>query len=72
MVEIYRIRKNKKIFAENFTEEYEYLLYDMSDGTKTTRELAEVLPISRDAVTTHWDKWTELGFMEKIPSKRWM
>lgn len=59
--------KIRKIINENFKKDYEFLLYDMSDGKKATRELAEKLPISKDTITTYWDKWTELGIMEKVP-----
>ena len=68
-LKFFGFEKLKKILDENFNEEYEYLLYEQSDGLKTTRELAENLPISRETKTSYWDKWTELGIMEKIPVK---
>lgn len=61
--------KIRTIFKENFKEDFEFKLYDLSDGKRTTRELAAELSINKDTVTTYWDKWTELGIMEKIPVK---
>lgn len=61
--------KIRVVFSENFTESYEYFLYDMSDGKNTSRDLVELLSISRETITSHWDEWTVLGIMEKIPVK---
>lgn len=61
--------KLRKIFDENFKEDFEYQLYDQSDGKKSTRKLAEKLPISHNTVTNFWDKWVELGIMEKVSVK---
>ncbi|HUT80693.1 MAG TPA: hypothetical protein VMZ29_05760 [Candidatus Bathyarchaeia archaeon] len=61
--------KALEIFKNNFSEDFEYKLYELSDGNRTTRELAGILPINKDAVTTYWDKWAGLGIMEKISVK---
>ncbi len=44
-------------------------MYELSDTDKTSRELAELFPISRETITNYWKKWTELGIIEKKPVK---
>lgn len=61
--------KLRSIIKENFDKPYSYLLYEKSDGTKTTRDLANEFTISHVTIASYWDKWTELGIMEKISVK---
>ena len=55
----------KSIIIESIEEKDELLLYQESDGIKTTRKLEEITGISRSKISTCWDKWTKLGIMKK-------
>jgi len=69
-VKLIGLNKLKKIIEDNFNEPYLFDLYEKSDGLKTTRDLATEFPISPKTVTSYWDKWTELGIMEKVSVQR--
>jgi len=48
----------------------EQLLYQESDGIKSTRKLEEITGISKSKVSECWDKWTNKKIMTKNKENR--
>lgn len=40
------------------------LVYEYSDGEKSTREIGKLAGVSHGTVTNYWEKWSELGIVE--------
>jgi predicted transcriptional regulator len=43
----------------------ERIVYELSDGEKSTREIEGLTKVSRTTVARLWDKWYKLGLMER-------
>jgi hypothetical protein len=58
----------KNIIIHNLTNESQMLIYEYSDGTRGTREIAELAGIkSNQTVANYWKKWSSLGIVEPSP-----
>jgi hypothetical protein len=40
------------------------LVYEYSDGEKSTREIGKLAGVSHGTVTNYWEKWSDLGIVE--------
>ena len=60
----------KEYILNIITEDDELLLYEESDGIKSTRKLEEITGISKSKISTCWEKWTKLGLMMKNKENR--
>jgi hypothetical protein len=40
------------------------LVYEYSDGEKSTREISKLAGVSHATVANYWEKWSELGIVE--------
>jgi transposase-like protein len=59
----------RTILAQNLTTDKEALIYELSDGERSTREIAELSGVGSNAtVANYWRKWSKLGIVE--PSER--
>jgi hypothetical protein len=55
----------RTILAQNLTKDLEMLIYELSDGERSTREIAELSGVGSNAtVTNYWRKWSRLGIVE--------
>ena len=55
----------KTIFAMEFKSNDEKLVYELSNGEKSIRDLEKETGISRSKVSLLWRKWYNIGIMEK-------
>jgi hypothetical protein len=55
----------KTIFDVEFKTNEEKLVYELSDGEKSIRDLEKDTGISRSKVALLWRKWYNIGIMEK-------
>lgn len=60
----------RNILTQNLTKDIELLIYELSDGKRSTREIAKLVGIKSHAtVTGYWKKWSKLGIVE--PSEKY-
>lgn len=58
----------RTILSQNFKTDVEMLVYELSDGTRSTRDIARLIGIGSHAtVAVYWKKWNELGIVEPSP-----
>jgi len=43
--------------------------YELSDGKKTTRQVASKVKVGKDTVAKWWNNWIAVGIAEPIPTK---
>ena len=55
----------KKYILGNITETDEQLLYQESDGIKSTRILEDITGVSKSKVSKCWEIWSKKGIMTK-------
>ena len=53
-----------------FKKDFEYLIYQLSDGKRPTTEIAKYVPVSYKTISRLWKKWEEFGIMETEGSKK--
>lgn len=55
----------RNLLTQNLTTDKELLVYELSDGDRTTREIASMVGIgSNNTVVNYWKKWSKLGIVE--------
>lgn len=55
----------RTILTQNLTTDAESLIYELSDGEHTTREIARLAGVGSNAtVVNYWRKWSKLGIVE--------
>jgi len=55
----------RNILTHNLTNDLQMLIYEYSDGKKSTREVAELVDVkSNQTVANYWKKWSSLGIVE--------
>ena len=55
----------KGIFDVEFKNDDEKIIYELSDGEKSTRDLEKDVGVSRSKIALLWHKWYNMGIMEK-------
>ena len=55
----------KTILEQNVKDEKERLVYELSDGEKSIRDLEEITGVSRSKIAILWKKWHRMGIMER-------
>jgi hypothetical protein len=59
----------RTILSQNLTTDTEMLIYELSDGERSTREIAGLSGVGSNAtVANYWRKWSKLGIVE--PSEK--
>lgn len=55
----------RTIFEKSLTSEEEKLVYELSDGEMSVRDIEKVTNIGRTKISSLWKKWYRMGIMEK-------
>jgi hypothetical protein len=59
----------KNVLSQTLKTETEMLIYELSDGSRGTREVASAAGIGSNAtVAAYWKRWSRVGIMEPSPS----
>jgi len=59
----------KGILAQNLNTDAEMLVFELSDGSRGTREIARLTGLGSNAtVINYWKKWSKLGIV--VPSTK--
>lgn len=53
----------KEKIKDLFTNDTEIQVYQLSDGIRTTRQIEEIVKISRSTISVLWKKWSAQGIM---------
>lgn len=63
------IQQLRNVLAHNLKTDIEMLIYELSDGSRGTREIARLAGIgSNSTVANYWRKWSKVGIVE--PSEK--
>ncbi|MGA2682013.1 MAG: hypothetical protein ABSF44_09470 [Candidatus Bathyarchaeia archaeon] len=63
------LQQLRDLLIQNLTNDRELLVYELSDGERTTREIARLASIGSIAtIVRYWEKWSKLGIVE--PSQK--
>jgi hypothetical protein len=55
----------RNILAQQLKTDSEMLVYELSDGSRGTRDIAKLAGVGSNAtVAAYWKKWSKLGIME--------
>ena len=61
----------RNVLSQNLKTDVEMLVYELSDGTRSTREVASLTGIGSNAtVAAYWKKWSKVGIVEPSPNYR--
>lgn len=55
----------KSIFEKNLISDGEKLVYEYSDGLRSTRDLERMTGVGKSTIALLWKKWFKMGLMEK-------
>lgn len=55
----------RAIIEKNISTDEEKIVYELSDGERSTRDIEKIAKVGRTKIATLWKKWYRLGLMEK-------
>jgi Trp operon repressor len=61
--------KLRTILEQNLPSDKEKLIYELSDGERSTRDIAKLVGVSHVTITNYWDKWSKLGIVDAAPKE---
>ncbi len=65
------LQQLRNLLAQNLTSDRELLVYELSDGERTTREIAGLANVRSIAtVVVYWRKWSKLGIVEPSQNRQ--
>ncbi len=59
------IPKLRTVLEQNLLSDKEKIIYELSDGERSTRDIAKVVGGSNATVSNYWEKWSKLGIVDK-------
>jgi hypothetical protein len=54
----------KRMLTDNLEGDSEKLVYEYSDGERSSRDIEKETGIGRASIQRHWEKWFKMGIME--------
>lgn len=57
----------KESLAQELLSEQQRLVYELTDGNRSTNEIATLSAVSQRTVMRWWQRWRELGFVDSSP-----
>lgn len=55
----------KAIFEQNLKTDQDKLVYELSDGERSTRDIEKLTDVGRTKIGALWKKWYRMGLMER-------
>lgn len=55
----------RTIFDKSFSSDEERVVYELSDGERSVRDIEKIANVGRTKIATLWKKWHNMGIMEK-------
>ena len=59
--------KIKQILEEELNTDKKRQVYELTDGTRSRREIANIVGVSDDTIQGWWDRWVSKGLLRKDP-----
>lgn len=63
------IPKLRTILEQNLPTDKEKRIYELSDGERSTRDIAKLSDVSHQTVANYWEKWSKLGIVDTTETK---
>jgi len=60
-----RMPRLRTVLEQNLRNNDEMLAFELSDGTRSSRDVAALLGVDHKKVLRYWEKWNKLGIVEK-------
>jgi hypothetical protein len=65
------LQQLRNVLTQNLTTDKELLIYELSDGERTTREIAKLVNVGSNAtISAYWKKWSKLGIVEPYQNRQ--
>lgn len=61
------LQQLRNILTQNLTDDTATLIYEYSDGERSTREIAKIVGKSNATIANYWKKWSMIGIVEQSP-----
>lgn len=58
------IPKLRTILEQNLPGEKEKMIYELSDGQRSTRDIAKLTGVSHQTIANYWEKWSKIGIVD--------
>lgn len=55
----------KSIFEQNLRTDDDKLVYELSDGERSIRDIEKITSVGRTKIAALWKKWYKMGIMER-------
>lgn len=55
----------REVFEKNVSTDEEKIVYELTDGERSTRDIEKIAKVGRTKVATLWKKWYKLSIMDK-------
>ena|SRR2546430_15544705 len=63
------IPKLRIVLEQNLPGSKEKMIYELSDGERSTRDIARMVGVSHQTVANYWEKWSKLRIMDKSDTR---
>ena len=60
------LKEVKSIITSTLTSDTEKLMYELTDGEASTRDIATKCNVNQKTVSNYWQKWKVMGILEAI------
>jgi len=65
------IQQLRSVLTQNLTTDNEMLIFELSDGERTSREIAKLARVGSNAtILSYWRKWSKVGIVEPSPQRK--
>ena len=54
----------RNILSQNLIDDKASLIYEFSNGERSTRDIAKLVNVSHGTISNYWKKWVKLGIVE--------
>jgi hypothetical protein len=59
------VPKLRAILEQNLRSDKEKIIYELSDGERSTRDITKVVGGSHETIRRYWEKWSKLGIVDE-------
>jgi hypothetical protein len=63
------IPKLRTVLEQNLPSDKEKKIYELSDGERSTRDIAKLSGVSHQTIANYWEKWSKLGIVDTTETK---
>lgn len=60
----------EKSLSHLFTSSKEMRVYELTDGTRSTRDIGQLIGLDKQGISILWRKWAEIGIVESTGARK--